>query len=303
MLTAVWRILALATALYPANLAFAADGSIPAIDVHVHTWFPAMAAAYKEPRYTNDFMLSTYLTLMEERNIEKAVVSGADLENVEAWQARAPDRFIPALMIDGPLDAKRRDEIRSWVQSGRLAVIGEVGLQYAGHAPDDPVLDDYCRLAVELDVPIAVHLGPVTPAKPLLGLKNALVRNGEPLRLEGLLTKYPMLRLQVMHAGWPFTDQMIAVMTAYPNVYVDVANTAYAFGTADFHYHLKRLVDAGLSRRIMWGSDPSGPLEVDKAVRQSLDNILQAPFLTDDQKRDILHDNAVRFFRLARDAG
>ncbi|MFO1377852.1 MAG: amidohydrolase family protein [Steroidobacteraceae bacterium] len=291
------RLLTALMALAVSGSVAAGDG-IPAIDVHVHTWFPAMAAAYRDPRYTNEFVLSKYLALMDARRIERAVVSGADLQQVEEWQARAPGRFVPALMVDGPLDEKRRNEIRAWVRAGRLAVIGEVGLQYAGMAPDDPVIDEYCRLAVELDVPIAIHVGPITPAKPLLGLKTALVRNGEPLRLESLLNRYPELRLQVMHAGWPFTDQMIAVMTAYPNVYVDVANNAYVFGAADFHYHLKRLVDAGLSTRIMWGSDTSGPFEIDRAVNESLDNILNAPFLTDTQKRDILHDNAVRFFRL-----
>jgi len=299
MLERIVRDLTALTALAVGSSAVA-DGSIPAIDVHVHTWFPAMAAAYKDPRYTNEFVLSKYLSLMDARHIERAVVSGADLMQVEEWQARAPGRFVPALMIDGPLDAKRRDDIRAWVRAGRLAVIGEVGLQYAGLAPDDPVIDEYCQLAVELDVPIAIHVGPVTPAKPLLGLETALVRNGDPLRLEGLLNRYPTLRLQVMHAGWPFTDQMIAIMTAYPNVYVDIANNAYVFGTADFHYHLKRLVDAGLSKRIMWGSDTSGPFEIDRAVNESLDNITNAPFLTDTQKRDILRDNAARFFRLDR---
>ena len=48
----------------------------------------------------------------------------------------------------------------------------------------------------------------------------------------------------------------------------------------------------------MWGSDTSGPFEIEKAVRESIANVQNAAFLTPEQKRDILHDNAVRFFRL-----
>ena len=275
----------------------------PVIDVHVHTWFPAMASAYQDARYSNAQVMHDYRPLMDELNIVRAILSGPDPVTVNDWRKQGDERFIPALMIGAPLTSSRRKEIRSWVQSGQIAVLGEVGLQYAGLSPADPAYEEYFRLASELDVPLAIHMGPVTPAKPLLGLKRALVRNGDPLLLEDALAKYPNVRLQVMHAGWPLTDHMIAIMTAYPNVYVDVANTAYAFGAEDLHYHLKRLVDAGLSRRIMWGSDTSGPFEIGKAVRESLANIQSADFLSSEQRRDILHDNAVRFFRLSLPAG
>jgi len=280
-----------------------AESPAPVIDVHVHTWFPAMAQAYKDDRYSNAQVMRDYKKLMDEMNIVRAVLSGPDPKTVAEWLNHGDTRFIPALMIGSTLTPRREHEIRRWVRSGQIAVLGEVGLEYAGMSPADPAYEAYFKLAAELDVPLAVHMGPVTPAKPLLGLKNALVRNGDPLLLEDALNKYPNVRLQVMHAGWPFTDHMIAIMVAYPNVYVDVANTAYAFGPADFHYHLKRLVDAGLSKRIMWGSDTSGPFEIDKAVRESLANILNADFLTDEQRRDILHDNAVRFFRLTMPQG
>lgn len=301
---AAFRTLVMSVAMCLAGATGAAEPVIPAIDVHVHTWFPAMAQAYKDPRYSNAQVMREYTHLMDELHIEAAVLSGPQPQLVQEWQRANPARrFIPALMIDAPFDAGQGERIRQWVQSGQIAVLGEVGLQYGGMAPTDAGYDAYFKLASELDVPIAIHMGPLTPAKPLLGLKSALVRNGEPLLLEDALTKYPNLRLQVMHGGWPFTDQMIALMNAYPNVYIDVANTAYAIGVNDFHYHLKRFVDAGLAARILWGSDTSGPFEIEKAVRESIGNIMNAEFLTLAQKRAILHDNAVRFFRLDRKPG
>ena len=44
------------------------------------------------------------------------------------------------------------------------------------------------------------------------------------------------------------------------------------------------------------------PDAVARENRRRVDDIEQAPFLTKDQKRDILYHNAVRFLRLEEDA-
>jgi amidohydrolase family protein len=61
--------------------------------------------------------------------------------------------------------------------------------------------------------------------------------------------------------------------------------------------YLRRLVDAGFSDRIMFGSDNMvWPDSFGLAIRRTF-----APFLSDDQKRDILCRNAARFLRLPDD--
>lgn len=52
---------------------------------------------------------------------------------------------------------------------------------------------------------------------------------------------------------------------------------------------------AGLGKRIMWGSDQ---MSWPGAIDQGLDAIRTAPFLSEQERRDILFNNAVRFFRL-----
>jgi predicted TIM-barrel fold metal-dependent hydrolase len=49
----------------------------------------------------------------------------------------------------------------------------------------------------------------------------------------------------------------------------------------------------------MFASDQMGWPE---KIGEAIDAIEQAPFLTEDQKRDILYHNAVRFLRLEEDA-
>lgn len=98
-----------------------------------------------------------------------------------------------------------------------------------------------------------------------------------------------------MHYGSPFVDQMIAMMFTYPNLYVDVAMNNWAFPRAQFHDALKRMVDAGLGKRILFGSDQ---MYWPDAIGEAIGSIETAPFLSAEQKRDILYDNAARFLRL-----
>jgi predicted TIM-barrel fold metal-dependent hydrolase len=66
-----------------------------------------------------------------------------------------------------------------------------------------------------------------------------------------------------------------------------------------FYDYLEALVRAGLAKRLMFGSDQMvWPAKIGKAV----ETIEQAPFLTEEQKRDIFYNNAVRFLRLERES-
>lgn len=61
---------------------------------------------------------------------------------------------------------------------------------------------------------------------------------------------------------------------------------------ADAHEReLKRLVDAGFADRIMFGSDS-------QPVAPIIARLKAIPWLTADQRRAILYDNAARFLRL-----
>ena len=71
----------------------------------------------------------------------------------------------------------------------------------------------------------------------------------------GLLVRHPKMRVYVMHAGMPMVDEMIMVMNAHPQVFVDIAADNWGVPRKEFHFILKRLVDAGYGKRIMFGSD------------------------------------------------
>ena len=107
--------------------------------------------------------------------------------------------------------------------------------------------------------------------------------------------KHPNLRLYMENAGYPFLDEVISLMYRYPQVYADISTITWIIPRAEFFRYFRALMDAGLGKRLMWGSDQMNwPGTIDKA----LEAIREAPFLSEEQKRDILYNNAARFLRL-----
>lgn len=245
------------------------------------------------PRATSDSaLMSQTLTSLRRYNIF-AVTSGP-IELVRAWRAAAPDRIIPAHAFGDP-DSPTLEVFHQLIRSGEVALLAEVSPQYSGISLDDPVFDPYFALAEMLDVPVGVHLGEGPYGAPYRGFPKYRARLTTPFQLEDVLVKHPRLRIYVMHYASPLVDEMIALMYAHPQVYVDIAGNNWQYPRPHFHSQLKRLIDAGLGKRIMWGSDQ---MVWPGAIGVAIASVERASFLTDEQKRDIFYNNAARFLRL-----
>jgi len=66
----------------------------------------------------------------------------------------------------------------------------------------------------------------------------------------------------------------------------------------EFHRYLRRLMEAGFGKRLMFGSDQ---MIWPEAIGLAIEGIESADFLNDDQKRDIFYNNAARFLRLSEE--
>jgi uncharacterized protein len=257
---------------------------------------------------TNDELMQQTLAILERYNI-RAVTSGdsGSMDEVNKWHAAAPDRIIPAVEFLRPghdpqgLSLYRPiPELRELVAQGKIAVFAEIAPQYDGMSPADPKLDPYFALAEELDIPVGIHMGEGPPGGPNVeGYSKYRVRMGNPLLLEDVLIRHPKLRIYVMHFGSPFVDDMIALLYSYPQVYVDVAQNDWGFPRKHFYAQLRRLVDAGFGKRILFGSDQ---MIWPQTIGLAIETIESADFLSAEQKRDIFYNNAVRFLRLEQGA-
>lgn len=232
----------------------------------------------------------TALAAMDEYNVVLAVVSG-EIDAVLEWTYESRESFVTGIMIDRP-DAISYADLKELFESGRVQVLGELTLQYEAIPIDDPSVDPMLSLAHELDVPVHVHLAG------LGGSADFPVHLGNPLRLAKVLRKYPGLRIYIENASWPFLEEVTSLMYQYPSVYVDISTILHLTPRNVAYAYLKGLVDNGLGKRVMYGSDQMIWPEV---IGENIEAIEAASFLTEEQKRDILYNNAARFLRLSEE--
>ncbi|HEX4439466.1 MAG TPA: amidohydrolase family protein [Thermoanaerobaculia bacterium] len=232
------------------------------------------------------------LDTADRHRVERGVVAGlgpTSLPRLDAWRGAAAGRFVPALAVHSSTPPTPADlaAIRQARKEGRVAAL-EILAQSEGVAPDDPRLEPWWALAEELELPVALALGPPSPEAPDPRYRVAL---GDPLRLEPVLVRHPRLRLDVARAGWPFGDSMVAILRAYPQVFVDTGTIAWSLDRRELHAYLRRLVEAGFADRILFASGASQP----DPLTHAIEAIESADFLTAEQKRAILHDNAAQW--------
>ncbi|MHC1744893.1 MAG: amidohydrolase family protein [Syntrophobacteraceae bacterium] len=168
--------------------------------------------------------------------------------------------------------------------------MGELTGQYYGLSPNDAALEPYFQLAEGADVPVLIHTlgigGPIPTFRS---------HRGNPLLLEEVLVNHPKLRIWVENAGYPFLQEIIALMYQYPQVYADLSTITWIIPREAFHDYLRSLIRAGLGKRLMFGSDQ---MIWPETMAMAIEGIESADFLSEEQKRDIFFNNAVRFLRL-----
>lgn len=286
----------------PLGLCAPPDG-YPALDARV-AWSDVFMEWLKNPPCkapiwspeTDDDLMKQTLAVLERRNI--IGVTSGPREIVRRWAEAAPGRIIPGLMFRATSAAPSPDELRRWFEQGDFKVLGEVTNQYAGIAPGDPVFEPYLALAEELDIPVGIHIGTGPPGAPYLGSPKYQAALHSPLLLEDVVTRHPKLRVYIMHAAWPMIDELLALLWTHPHVYVDTGVIDFVLPRAEFHRYLQRIVEAGFGKRIMFGSDQ---MVWPGAIEVAIESIESASFLSEQQKRDILFENALRFLRLSQE--
>lgn len=299
---------------------------LPIFDIHVHTmkvnpawaspmcpWFlsdmpgadPKEKAPFfmnldcvdpLQPAHSDQEMQDEVIKRIKDFNM--TMVAFGDAEILHNWVNAAPKgRIIPGIGISNATEMTV-EAFRDSMENGFYKVMAEVAPQYQGISPSDPSLDPYFAVAEELGIPVGIHMG--TGGNGMANLTQPKYRAslGNPFELEELLARHPNLKIWVMHAGYPMAEEMIALMGANAYVYVDIAGMIWSYPVAEVEWYIKRLVQAGFEKRIIYGTDF---MMWPRLFETSMGVIEHAQFLSEDQKRDILFNNAARFFRMNKD--
>ncbi|MDX1314898.1 MAG: amidohydrolase family protein [Eudoraea sp.] len=272
----------------------------PIIDMHLHAYAegdgflglthpPTLRKETYKGSATAEEHKKEILARFEKHNIVKAIVTSGEL-----WVDDAPDVVMIA-KANKPIDS-----LRKWHQEGRLQVIAEMAPYYGGIKADNPSQLPYFKLAEELGIPVGFHIFPGGPNYGFHVMPQMLggmrVYNANPIQLEEVLVNFPNLKVYIMHAGWPYVEDLKALLYSHPNVYLDLAVVNWIMPEEELYAFLKPLIRAGFGDRIMHGTDEMvWPQTMDIAIA----SINNADFLTLEQKEDIFYDNAATFLGLS----
>lgn len=282
----------------------------PVIDIHLHAYeavksgIPASWAGEKDAKVlTSPANAETHLQLslaqMEKHNIVLAVVSSTSINAIEQWKQAAPGLFLGGIQTnDEGMPIVGVDSLKTLKEKGVIDVFGELGLQYAGVSPDDPRLEPYYEVAEENNIPVCLHTGLGPPGAPHTFAPKFRTTLGKPTLFEPVLVRHPNLKAFLAHAGWPYISETIAMMYIYPDLHADIGVLTWALPKEAYYSAVKQFMDAGFGKRILFGTDQ---MMWSEAIGIAVQTVKNTPFLSEEEKRDILYYNAARFLGLSEE--
>lgn len=202
-------------------------------------------------------------------------------DEVAGFVRQHPDRLIGVAAVDlhRPMAAVR--ELRRCVRELGFRALRIVPWLW-DLPPDDRRYYPLYAECIELGVPFCLqvgHTGPLHSSEP-----------GRPIPyLDRVALDFPDLVIVAGHIGWPWTDEMIALATKYPNVYIDTS----AYVVRRYPAELVAYMRGHGRRKVLFGSNhPAWPAQHCLADFDRLDLDAETAEL-------FLFRNAERVFALA----
>ncbi len=159
-----------------------------------------------------------------------------------------------------------------------------------------------CEVCEELDIPLQVHTGiGDTP------MTNMFL--GNPARMFDVINAYLNTKIVLIHAGYPYCEELGFLMNHYDNVYGDTSLMIPFAGHAG-DTKLKTLFEMAPLNKLMYGSDGGfipehvwyGAKMFRKYLKDALEYMVNRKYMTYDfamtSASNIMHENARRLYRL-----
>ncbi|MFO0708637.1 MAG: amidohydrolase family protein [Sandaracinus sp.] len=231
-----------------------------------------------------DFLLGA----LDAAKIDRALVSAwwgpsgplLSNEHVADVVAQAPERLVGVCSVDlaRPVEAVR--ELRRCVKERGMRALRILPWLWDA-PPDDRRYYPLYAECVELGVPFCLqvgHTGPLAPSEP-----------GRPIPyLDRVALDFPELVIVGGHIGYPWTVEMIALATKYPNVYIDTS----AYKASRYPRELVEFMRGHGKKKVLFGSN--FPMLTPAECLAELDTL----GLDDAAKALFLGGNAQRVFGL-----
>jgi len=253
-----------------------------------HPMFESLRRWVGEGAFPESIPVATTLGALAAARVDRALVSawqgpaGALISNdeVAAFVRAAPDVLVGVAAVDlaRPMAAVR--ELRRAVRTLGMRALRVLPWLW-NLPPNDRRYYPLYAECVELGIPFCLqvgHTGPMCPSEP-----------GRPIPyLDEVALDFPELAVVGGHIGYPWTDEMIALATKYPNVYIDTS----AYKAKRYPAPLREYLRAHGRKKVLFGSNY--PMVTPADALAGLDEL----GLDEEAARLFLGENARRVFKL-----
>jgi len=148
-----------------------------------------------------------------------------------------------------------------------------------GMGPDDRRLYPCYVKCIELDIPFSMQIGH--------SFEALTSEPGRPINVDQVALDFPELKFVGSHTGVPWAEEMIAMAWKHVNVYMGVD----AHRPSTLPPNVVQFMDSGRGRhKCLFGTNNTG-LKLNKG------ELLALP-IKDETKKAVLHDNAMRLYKL-----
>jgi predicted TIM-barrel fold metal-dependent hydrolase len=242
------------------------------------------SASPAEVRMTDD----AFVALMDRAGVEIGVFRAASNEETVRIVQAYPDRFI-GLAYLSPFDGMRGvRELERLVREGGLRGFS-VGALYEAIPPDDRRYYPFYAKCVELNIPVRIYTS-------MSYANDRPYDLAHPRHLDQIACDFPELRIVAGLAGWPWVEDMVALLRRHPNLYCDTAAHRPKYfakpgsGWEMFMQFGNTLIQDKIMVGLSW-------LLLGDSMENLIAEYLDLP-LKDSVKEKWLYRNARRFFEL-----
>ncbi len=253
-----------------------------------HPMFDSLRRWMGEGSIPEEIPLEITLGAMDEAGVKKSLICAwwgpqgplISNEEVAGWVSQYPERFIGVAAVNLMRPMEAIYELRRYVHEHSFKAARIVQWLW-NLPPNDRRYYPIYATCAELGIPICLqvgHTGPLCPSEP-----------GRPIPyLDDVALDFPELTIVGGHIGYPWTNEMIALATKYPNVYIDTS----AYKAKRFPPELAAYMRKNGRKKVMFGTNY--PMLTPAMALEGLDDL----GLDDEAKELYLHGNAARAFRL-----
>ena len=159
--------------------------------------------------------LADYVKLLDRVGIARAVPFGVSNDEAAELLRQYPDRFIGLARISGLHGMRGVRELEQRVREQKFAALGVSALVDGIPASDRRYYPLYAK-AVELDIPVRIYSS----------MNYATDRPydlGHPRHLDQVAIDFPELTLIGGLGGWPWVNEMVALVRRHPKLHVDTS--------------------------------------------------------------------------------